>query len=344
MQFGIFDHVDRNDRPLAKQLDERIAYINAAEDAGFYAYHVAEHHCSPINMVPVPGLFLTAAARETKRIRLGPLVYLLTLYSPLRMIEEVALLDHLSHGRLELGVGRGVSPFELNYHNVSYEESRDIFVEACEILRKGLVSDRLTHKGKHYTYTDVPMELKSFQQPTPPFWYAASNPDSARWSGEQGCHFVTLGAVASARANIDGFKEGLKKRGGPETPKPEFSGNTAIGVHRQMFVAETDAEAKRIGKEFHDQHHHSLSKLRRENKEYPGFSRGAPSSFENAVAERTIIYGSPETVRAEVERQTHELGINYFVGSFFFGNMKLEDSLRSLKLFTTEVMPKVAAL
>ena len=79
MQFGIFDHVDRNDRPLAKQLDERIEYINAAEDAGFYAYHVAEHHCSPINMVPVPGLFLTAAARETKRIRLGPLVYLLTL-------------------------------------------------------------------------------------------------------------------------------------------------------------------------------------------------------------------------------------------------------------------------
>ena len=260
------------------------------------------------------------------------------------MIEEVALLDHLSHGRLELGVGRGVSPFELNYHNVSYEESRDIFVEACEILRKGLVSDRLTHKGKYFTYTDVPMELKSFQLPTPPFWYAASNPGSARWSGEQGCHFVTLGAPASARANIDGFKEGLKKRGGPETPKPEFSGNTAIGVHRQMFVAETDAEAKRIGKEFHDQHHHSLSKLRRENKEYPGFSRGAPSSFENAVAERTIIYGSPETVRAEVERQTHELGINYFVGSFFFGNMKLEDSLRSLKLFTTEVMPKVAAL
>src|SRR6201999_4088131 len=130
MQFGIFDHVDRADRPLAQQLDERIKYIVQAEELGFYCYHVAEHHASPINMVPVPGLFLAAAARATKKIHLGPLVYLLTLYSPLRLIEEVALLDHLSHGRFEFGVGRGVSPFELNYHNVSYEDSRAIFQDA----------------------------------------------------------------------------------------------------------------------------------------------------------------------------------------------------------------------
>ena len=77
MQFGIFDHVDRADRPLAQQLDERINYIVEAENLGFYCYHVAEHHASPINMVPVPGLFLAAAARATKKIHLGPLVYLL---------------------------------------------------------------------------------------------------------------------------------------------------------------------------------------------------------------------------------------------------------------------------
>jgi hypothetical protein len=72
MQFGIFDHVDRNDRSLAQQLDERIRYIALAEELGFYCYHVAEHHASPINMVPVPGLFLAAAARATKKIKLGP--------------------------------------------------------------------------------------------------------------------------------------------------------------------------------------------------------------------------------------------------------------------------------
>jgi len=73
MQFGIFDHIDRNDRPLTVQLDERIRYVALAEELGFYCYHVAEHHAAPIKMVPVPGLFLAAAARATMRIRLGPL-------------------------------------------------------------------------------------------------------------------------------------------------------------------------------------------------------------------------------------------------------------------------------
>ena len=72
-----------------------------------------------------PGVYLGAVARATKRMRLGPLVYLLPLYSPLRLIEEICMLDHLSHGRMEVGVGRGVSPFELKYHKIEHEESRD---------------------------------------------------------------------------------------------------------------------------------------------------------------------------------------------------------------------------
>ena len=344
MQFGIFDHVDRNDRPLALQLDERIQYVAAAEAAGFYCYHVAEHHAAPINMVPVPGLFLAAAARATSRIRLGPLVYLLPLYSPLRLIEEIAILDHLSHGRLEVGVGRGVSPFELNFHNVSYEESRAIFQDAYAALRAGLTQEKLSHQGKYFTYSDVPMELRPLQSPHPPFWYAASNAQSARWAGEQGCHFATLGPPAAARATIDGFKEGLTKAGGPRVPKPEFTLGTAIGVHRQIFVAETDAEAMALGKPFHDQHYWSLTKLRRENREYPGFTRSTPDSFEEAVAQRTIIYGSPATVRAEIERQTAELGINYLIGSFFFGKMSLDQALRSMRLFAGEVVPALARL
>ncbi len=303
MQFGIFDHVDRTGQPLARQLDERLEYVAAAERLGFYCYHVAEHHAAPINMVPVPGLFLAAAARATTRMRLGPLVYLLPLYSPLRLIEEIAILDHLSHGRYEVGVGRGVSPFELNYHNVSYEESREIFLDAYGCVLEGLTDERLNHAGKYFTYSEVPMELRPMQLPHPPFWYAASNTVSSRWAGEQGCHFVTLGPIATAAANIAAFKEGIAARGGAKIPKPEFAGGAAAGVHRQIFVAETDQEAMALGKPFHDQHHWSLTKLRRENREYPGFTRASPDSFEEAVQARTIIFGSPETVRKEVARQ-----------------------------------------
>ena len=108
MKVGLFDHVEWGERPLAQLFDERLQFAAAAEAAGIYCLHVAEHHATPLNMVPVPGVYLGALARATKRMRLGPLVYLLPLYSPLRLIEEICMLDHLSHGRLEVGVGRGV--------------------------------------------------------------------------------------------------------------------------------------------------------------------------------------------------------------------------------------------
>src|SRR6186997_3556100 len=118
MKFGLFDHVEDAERPLATLFDERLTFAQAADDAGIYCLHVAEHHQTPLNMVPVPGVFLGAVARATTRIKMGPLVYLLPLYSPLRMIDEICMLDHLSHGRAEIGVGRGVSPFELKYNKV----------------------------------------------------------------------------------------------------------------------------------------------------------------------------------------------------------------------------------
>src|SRR5262249_1421236 len=111
MKVGLFDHVEAADRPLATLFDERLAFVKAADEAGLYCLHVADHPATPLCMIPVPGVYLGAVARVTRRIRLGPLVYLLPLYSPLRLIEEICMLDHLSGGRLEVGVGRGVSPF-----------------------------------------------------------------------------------------------------------------------------------------------------------------------------------------------------------------------------------------
>src|SRR5438132_9992851 len=134
MKVGIFDHVERSDRPVATTLEERLQFAAAADAAGIYCLHVAEHHATPLNMVPVPGVYLGALARETSRLRLGPLVYLLPLYSPLRLIEEIAMLDHLSHGRLEVGIGRGVSPFVLMYHKIVHEKSRELFIDSLECI------------------------------------------------------------------------------------------------------------------------------------------------------------------------------------------------------------------
>jgi alkanesulfonate monooxygenase SsuD/methylene tetrahydromethanopterin reductase-like flavin-dependent oxidoreductase (luciferase family) len=344
MKFGIFDHVDRSDRNLAKQFDERLEYVAAADAAGFYCYHIAEHHATPLNMVPVPGVYLGAVARATKKIRLGPLVYLLPLYSPLRLIEEISMIDHLSNGRFDVGVGRGVSPFELNFHKVKAEDSRDIFIDAFDAVLNGLTHDRLTYKGKYFNYENVPMELRPLQTPTPPFWYGSSNETGSRWAGERGLHFVTLGSMKLAKANITTFKEWLAKRGGPAHPKPEFPGGAVIGVNRQIVVAETDAEAQEIARPAREQHHNSLMKLQRENVGGPLYTSSIPQTYEDSVKAGAMIAGSPATVRAEIERQVAELGINYMISAHFFGNMKLEHALRSLRLFSTEVMPKVAQL
>jgi len=124
VSFGVFDWIDRGTQPLSQLYEDRLQLLAAADEAGFFCYHLAEHHATPLGMAPSPALFLTAAAQRTRRIRLGPLVYLLPLYDPLRLIEEVAMLDQLSGGRLELGVGRGVSPYELRNFGVDPENSR----------------------------------------------------------------------------------------------------------------------------------------------------------------------------------------------------------------------------
>src|SRR6266851_1931621 len=135
--FGVFDHIERRGNSLDGLFEGRLKLLEQYDAAGFYGYHLAEHHATPLGMAPSPGLFLAAAAQRTRRIRLGPLVYLLPLYNPFRLATEICMLDHLSNGRLDLGVGRGVSPFEVAYYGVSFMDSREMFEEALQALVKG---------------------------------------------------------------------------------------------------------------------------------------------------------------------------------------------------------------
>src|SRR2546423_3910947 len=199
---GIFDHVERADRPIATTYDERLKFAAAADEAGIYCLHVAEHHATPLNLVPVPGVYLGAVARATTRMRLGPLCYLLPLYSPLRLIEEICILDHLSHGRMEVGIGRGVSPFGLKYHKIDHDESRAIFIDAFNCINAGLTTETLNFSGKYYQFEDVPIALRPVQQPHPAFWYGSSNTTGAAWAGEHGMHFLSPGPTPLAKAHI----------------------------------------------------------------------------------------------------------------------------------------------
>jgi alkanesulfonate monooxygenase SsuD/methylene tetrahydromethanopterin reductase-like flavin-dependent oxidoreductase (luciferase family) len=240
-----------------------------------------------------------------------------------------------------------VSPFELKYHKVEHDQSRDIFVDAFDCVSAGLQTDMLTYMGPHYEYQDVPIALRPLQQPHPPFWYGSSNTTGSTFAGERGMHFVSLGPTGFARKNIDAFRAALAKRGGPANPKPEFSGGTAVGVLRHIFVAETDAEAKRWAKPAMDRHLAHLNWLRVKHGATTtdarfNVPRGA--DFEAGLADGSVIAGTPQTVLAELEKQVAELGINYLLTYLFLGTMSLAEALRSLELFRTEVMPKLATL
>ena len=110
LDFGIFDHVDRSDLPMTDFYENRLKLIEGYDHAGFRTYHCAEHHSTPLGMSPSPSVYLSAVAQRTKRLRFGPLVYTLALYHPLRLAEEICMLDQMSRGRLDLGVGKGISP------------------------------------------------------------------------------------------------------------------------------------------------------------------------------------------------------------------------------------------
>ena len=207
MEFGVFDHLDLGAVALGEHYENRLKLIEAYDRLGLRSYHLAEHHATPLGMTPSPSVFLAAVAQRTRRIHLGPLVYLLPLYSPLRLIGEICMLDHLSGGRLELGVGRGVSPYELGYHGLDPAASRAMFQEALAVLVTGLTHEQLTYEGKYYRYERVPMELQPRQRPYPALWYATSNLESVPWAAAHNMHLVGLGPAAPYRAFVDTYRE-----------------------------------------------------------------------------------------------------------------------------------------
>ena len=165
MKFGIFDHMDRSGGDLHRQFGDRLELIELYERAGFHAYHIAEHHATPLGMAPSPSVFLAAVAQRTKTLRFGPLVYTVNLYHPLRLIDEICMLDQLSGGRLELGLGRGISPYEVGYYGVDPATGPERFAEALEVILKGLTHERLDHAGGVGKSAE---DQQQQQKPTPP--------------------------------------------------------------------------------------------------------------------------------------------------------------------------------
>ena len=201
MQFGIFDHMEQRDLTggeLGALYEQRLQMLEYADAAGFARYHKAEHHFTTLDAAPSAMVFLAAASQRTKRIRLGSLVSLLPFYHPVRFVEEVCALDHLSGGRLDVGIGKGISPIEHRLWGNPDAEAVARTAEAIDIVRKGLTARQLTHTGAFHKFEALPMLLTPRQMPHPPLWYPGNvefagiaSPQHSRW--RSGCRSARAG-------------------------------------------------------------------------------------------------------------------------------------------------------
>ena len=339
VKFGIFDWIDSDGQEIADLYEDRLRFLEYADQAGFYCYHLAEHQGTPLGMAPSPGLFLSAAAQRTSRIHLGPLVYILPIYNPLRLLQEICMLDHLSRGRLELGVGRGVSPHELKFYNITPEQSREMFQEAFEVITTGLRTGEVNHQGKYYSFDNIKLHLGPYQKPYPPLWYPTDRPESLRWLAQEGINTLSHYApMERMRENCDLYRSVWQEHQAQANRLNAHVPDPLYGIVRHVYVADTDQQALREAKAGFQDFVGSFNYLRRATGDTSGRAEYL-EDFEGRLAEGLHVVGSPEKVREDIKKQIEITGANYFVGSFFFGTLTSEQTLHSLKLFAEEVMP-----
>src|SRR4030081_1664327 len=168
VRFAIFDWLDESGRDQGETYAERLRMLELADESGFYCYHLAEHHATELSTVPSPNLFLAAAAQRTRRLRLGPLSYVMPLYEPVRLLEEICMLDQLSGGRLELGLSRGSTGEHVDDDPA---KARAMFNEILDVVLMGLSTGEVDYHGTFFNYALIRTRLRPVQRPCPPLWY-----------------------------------------------------------------------------------------------------------------------------------------------------------------------------
>lgn len=337
LQFGIFDHLDSDGTPLGDMLETRLKLVELMDREGFYGFHMAEHHSTPLGWVPSPSVFVSAAIQRTKRLRIGPLVYVLPMYHPLRVYEEICMLDHMSKGRLMFGVGRGAAMVEHQRYGVDPAQAPAMYHEAFAVIMKACESDVLNFEGKFYNFKDYLVQAKPVQRPHPPIWYGAPNADAVGWAAPNSVNVVSLGPAARARAITDRYRKEWADLGRKASEIP------MMGITRHIVVADTDAEAKTMAQPAYAMWREAIEMLWQRSGVNFVLAPVYPKTYDELEAIGHGIAGSPATVRDYVGRLREDSGVNYVLGQMMFGDLSFEQASNSMQLFAREVVPAFAA-
>jgi alkanesulfonate monooxygenase SsuD/methylene tetrahydromethanopterin reductase-like flavin-dependent oxidoreductase (luciferase family) len=347
MEFGMFHEFQRRPgQTEAEAFAESFEQVDAAERTGLDVMWLAELHTAPERSVLAAPLNIASAiATRTKRMKIGIAVQVLPLCHPLRIAEEAATVDHISHGRLIFGIGRSGFPRTYQAYGISYAESRERFAEVTEILKRAWTQETFSFHGKFYNFDNIPCVPKPYQSPYPELRVAVNSPDTFQQTGELGMPiFVAtrLGDLNELVPNLRVYREAWAAAGHP--------GQGRVYLRVPVYVAATERQAR-------DEPMESVMffyKYLGERIEASAVQEGARAIENRAergarlqsidydeVLRSKIIVGTPAMVADRLAGLREELGLSGILAEFNCGmRIPHEQVLSSLRLMCADVMPK----
>ncbi len=348
MKFGLDIFPDRgpDTRPANQYYKEVLDLTERADQLGFYSVKIVEHYAFAYGgYSPNPLLFLSAAAQRTKHLRLVTGCVLPAFSHPVKLAGELAMVDAISNGRLEVGFARAFIPGEFDAFGISMDESRARFDQGIEAIKELWTKKKASYKGSIYSFENVESLPRPTQQPYPPIWIAAvATPASYEWAGKMGYNLMIvpyLGNFAELKEHIELYKEAYESNGhGKVTPD-----NFMMVLH--TVVADTEEEAIKIAKPASESYIEVFKEAASSwnqtvSKDYQKYNL-LPQlldalSFDRILNEKRAVIGTPDQVYESIRRLTDYFGCGQLSLQMYFGGITYEQAKNSMELFASKVM------
>ncbi|HEX6511141.1 MAG TPA: LLM class flavin-dependent oxidoreductase [Chloroflexota bacterium] len=353
MKFAHFSHVwNKAGMTAAERYQQLWRELELCDDLGFdYAFAV-EHHFRPSeSWMPSPAAYCAGAAAHSKRMRIGPMGYLVPLYDPLRIVEEVAVLDNMLDGRLEVGLVSGVLPDYFPPYGADFPNRSARTNEALGLIKAAFGSEEpFSFEGPFHRYERVQLSVRPLQQPHPPLWIESRTPATLELLAREGVH-TGYTFFSDRQEIVPVYKDYIQ-----QWQRAGHAGKPNISYWTLIYVDETDALAEERAKPhlrhtftrvFFTSEEDALraAKRREERGEITGAEIARHLPDPDYLIDRNLVFvGSPATVARRIREAAEEGMFDTLLGEFNFGTMPEEDLQRSIRLFGTEVMPALRDL
>jgi alkanesulfonate monooxygenase SsuD/methylene tetrahydromethanopterin reductase-like flavin-dependent oxidoreductase (luciferase family) len=341
MNFGTFLLMQSPSARSSQEMYSRgLDLAQAAEALGFGNVWLAEHHFSTYGYLSRPLQLATYIAAKTTRLRVGTAVIVVPLHHPLIIAEEIATLDLLCGGRLDVGLGRGYQPYEFERLGLELESGRARWEESIDVLLKALTGKPFTYDGKLFKIPETSVFPQPLQQPLPPIWITAQSPDSVEAAVRRGFNVLTGGFGVSLERMGEFRRLFDRLVAEAKPPRP-----LQVGVQRAVYVADNLADARAAAEEARWNMRVTLSLRNRYERVEAGRAIAVPAPNEpttDDLLDRFLVIGTPDVVVRQIQRIRDLVGITHFNCSFWFGDLEHARVLRSMERFAREVMPAFA--